>query len=88
MRLLRIVTVAALAVIAAVLLVSILAGSGTLLYSAEGNISTPDQVDPSTIAVMTTEESDTILPLMEDIIGQSYDSVSQISINDPEYAAR
>ena len=88
MRSLHIVTAAALAVIAAVLLVSILAGSGTLLYSAEGNTSTADQKDVSTITVMTTGESETILPLMEDIIGLSYDSVFQISIDDPEYAAR
>lgn len=79
---------AVLAVIAAVLLIILLAGSGTLLYSAEGNTNTSDHADPSTIAVMTTEEAETILPLMGDIIGLSYDAVFQISIDDPEYAAR
>ncbi|ABN07052.1 hypothetical protein Mlab_0881 [Methanocorpusculum labreanum Z] len=79
---------AILAVIAVVMLAALLAGSGTLLYAAEGNTSTSDHTDPSSIAVMTTEEAETILPLMEDIIGLSYDSVYQISIDDPEYAAR
>ena len=79
---------AVLAVIAVVMLIALLAGGGTLLYSAVGNTNTSDHADPSTIAVMTTEEAETILPLMEDIIGLSYDSVFQITIDDPEYAAR
>ncbi len=80
--------VAVLAVIAVVLLGILLAGSGTLLYSAEGNTNTSDHADPSTIAVMTTEEAETILPLMGDIISLSYDAVYQLYLSDPEYAAR
>lgn len=75
--------VALLAVIAAVLLIVLLAGSGTLLYSVEGNTNTSDHADPSTIAVMTTEEAETILPLMVDIIGLSYDAMYQLYLNDP-----
>jgi len=81
-------TAAVLAVIALVLLAVLLAGSGTLLYSAEGNTNTSDHADPSTIAVMTTEEAETILPLMGDIISLSYDAIYQLYLNDPAYAAR
>lgn len=79
---------AILAVVAVALLAVLLAGSGTLLYAAEGNTNTSDHADPSSIAVMTTEEAETILPLMGDIIGLSYDSVYQLTLDDPEYAAR
>ncbi|HJJ34690.1 MAG TPA: hypothetical protein O0X79_03380 [Methanocorpusculum sp.] len=79
---------ALLAVIAAVMLITLVAGGGTLLYAAEGHTNTSSHADPSTIAVMTTEEAETILPLMGDIIGLSYDAVYQLYLNDPEYAAR
>ncbi|NLC91315.1 MAG: hypothetical protein GX679_05915, partial [Methanocorpusculum parvum] len=77
---------ALLAVIAAVMLITLVAGGGTLLYAAEGHTNTSSHADPSTIAVMTTEEAETILPLMGDIIGLSYDAVYQLYLNDPEYA--
>ncbi|MEA5038033.1 hypothetical protein SDC9_32698 [bioreactor metagenome] len=79
---------ALLAVIAAVMLIALVAGGGTLLYAAEGNTNTSSHADPSTIAVMTTEEAETILPLMGNIIGLSYDTIYQLYLNDPEYAAR
>ncbi|HJJ53192.1 MAG TPA: hypothetical protein O0X66_01650 [Methanocorpusculum sp.] len=81
-------TVAVLAVISAAILIILVAGGGTLLYSAEGNVATPDQADASTISVMTTEEAETILPLMGNIIGLSYDAMFQMYLGDPEYAAR
>ena len=79
---------ALLAVVAAVMLITLVAGGGTLLYAAEGNTNTSSHADPSTIAVMTTEEAETILPLMGDIIGLSNDAIYQLYLNDPEYAAR
>ena len=87
-RLLGIAVIAG--VIAAVLLLIVLpvGGGNPLLYSAEGNIATPDHADPSTLTVMTTEESETLLPLMSDILGMSYDTVLQLALSDPEYAAR
>ncbi len=69
---------AVLAVIAFVLLGILLAGSGTLLYSAEGNTNTSDHADPSTIAVMTTEEAETILPLMGESASPMTQSTSSI----------
>ena len=79
---------AALAVISALILIILVAGGGTLLYAAEGNVATPDHADASTISVMTTEEAETILPLMANIIGLSYDAMFQMYLSDPEYAAR
>ena len=87
-RLLGITVSTGIIAIALLLLVLSAGGGNPLLYSAVGNVSTENQADPSTLAVMTTEESETILPLMDDILGLSYDTVLQLVLSDPEYAAR
>lgn len=77
-----------LAGLAAILLLLLVMSGQVVLYTAEGNTSTHDHLDASTIRVMTTEESETILPLMEDIMKLSNDVVLEIRYTDKESALR
>lgn len=69
------------------LLVSLLGGQ-VLLYSPEGNSVTYDHMDASTIRPMTTEESETLLPLMDELLMLSNNVVLEIRADDPESALR
>ncbi len=77
-----------LAGLAAVLLLILGMSGQVVLYTAEGNASTHDHMDASTVRPMTTEESETILPLMENIMKLSNDVVLEIRYTDKESALR
>jgi hypothetical protein len=73
---------------AGILLLAGLLGGQVLLYSAEGNAVTSDHMDASTILPMTTEESETLLPLMDDLLMLSNNVVLEIRADDTEAALR
>ena len=61
---------------------------GTVLYEASDDAFSPSHKDVSAISVMTTEEAETILPLMAEIMLQSSKISLEIDAKDFEYSER
>ncbi|MDO5845233.1 MAG: hypothetical protein Q4Q53_08845 [Methanocorpusculum sp.] len=78
-----------LAVGVIVLLAVLLTFAGnTVLYDAQKTAFSDNNKDPSVIGVMTTEESATILPLMEELLAQTNGVVIEIDSKDFEYSEK
>ena len=86
---LRTILLPALAVIAVVLFCTVLASlPAVTLYEAKEDSFSAEHIDPSIRSLMTTEESATIFPLMEDLMFSCKDVVIELSAGDIEYFKR
>ena len=61
---------------------------GTVLYEASDDAYSPSHKDVSAVSVMTTEEAETISPLMMEIMKQSLKTALEIDAKDFEYSER
>ena len=61
---------------------------GTVLYEASDDAFSASHKDVSAISVMTTQEADTILPLMAEIMLQNYKTALEVDAKDFEYSER
>ncbi|MCQ2510394.1 MAG: hypothetical protein MJ116_08035 [Lachnospiraceae bacterium] len=86
---LRTILLPALAVIAVVLFCVVTASlTSVTLYEAKEDAFSAEHIDPSIKTLMTTEESKTIFPLMEDMMVSCRDTVFELSEGDIEYFKR
>ena len=63
-------------------------GGGTVLYEAADDAYSASHKDVNAVSVMTTEEAETITPLMEKIMLQSLKAALEIDSKDFEYSER
>ena len=63
-------------------------GGGTVLYEAADDAYSDSHKDVNAVSVMTTEEAETITPLMEKIMLQSLKAALEIDSKDFEYSER
>lgn len=63
-------------------------GGVTVLYEASHDAFSSEHKDSGIVSVMTTEEAETILPLMADIISQNYNVVIELDAKDFEYSEK